>query len=129
MNQPEVKRKSMFPFEATIEGSQGPQKAGVHKITQQGMLIEIFNGVYKIQSTLKIKWVLPGETATLEEECTVVKTYDHFSDEKKTQKKHLIEVHYKKLKMPNRDAISNFLIKLEAKIKKAQENAKKKYES
>lgn len=112
---------NIYPIDVTLEGDGGPYKAQAYKLTQIGMILEIFVSTLSPQQVLKIKWVLPIDNISMESDAVVIKTYAQSRGDKI---QHLIEVHFKNLKSQNADAIKSLLDRFEAKQRKQQQKQK-----
>jgi len=113
---------SIFPFDIDIDSKIGPQKGKVFKLNMLGMIVEVSTGAFVPQLPLNLKFIVPLDNKLIQDEGLVVKTYNQHQGEKM---KYFVEIHFKKLKPQNKDALDQFLRKYEdmlakAKIKKAQ---------
>lgn len=116
-----VKKIRVFPIEAVLDNAEGSQKANILKINAQGAILEVFTPSNRAQTVVNMKCTLPLTDVEFNEDCLIVKTYNQMIGEKNHKKQYLIEVHYKKLKVQNQNAINDFLTALETKMKKSQE--------
>lgn len=106
---------SLYPIDVTMEGDGGPYKAQAYKIAPIGMILEVFVSTLSPQQSLKLKWILPIDNISMESEAIVVKTY---AQPKGNKIQHLIEVHFKNVKLQNAEAIKSLLDRYEALAKK-----------
>lgn len=106
---------NIYPIEVDIEAAGGPYKANAYKINTTGMMLEVFVNTFTLQQPLKIKWILPVDNITMEEDAVVVKKY---SQQRGNKIQYLMEIHYKKMKFQHQEAIKSLLERIEHKEKK-----------
>ncbi len=121
MSQSAPKNKiNIFPIEINIEGEGGPYKAQAYRINSQGMIMEVFVSKFKPQQSLKLKWTLPIDDIAMEEDAVVVKLY---SQPKGNKIQYLMEIHFKKIKPQNAEAIKSLLDRVEHHKKQIEKKA------
>ncbi len=97
---------SPFPFEVIVESQDGVHQSNAHKISDVGMMLEVFASTFNPNQIVKLKWVLPISNLSIEEEALVVKKY---TQNRNGKIQYLMEVHFKKLSLRNYNAIKSFL--------------------
>ena len=107
---------NIFPIEVNIEADGGPFKAQAYKINPQGMIMEVFVSKFSPQQSLKLKWTLPIDNIAMEEDATVIKLY---SQPRANKIQYLMEIHFKKIKPKNAEAIQSLLDRVEQHKKQA----------
>jgi hypothetical protein len=95
-------KMSIYPIEVTVEAPGGPYKANALKLTDLGMILEVFVSVFNPQQTLTLKWLLPVDNISMQEDAIVIKKYTQNNAGKII---YLMEVHFKQVKLPNAFAI------------------------
>jgi hypothetical protein len=101
---------SIYPIEVTIECDGGPHKGNALKINDQGMILEVFVSTFSPQQTLTLKWLLPVDNISMQEDVIVIKKYTQNRSGKII---YLMEVHFKKIKLANASAILTLLGRFE----------------
>jgi hypothetical protein len=97
---------SIYPIEVTIEAAGGPYKAHALKLTDLGMILEVFVSVFNPHQSLTLKWLLPVENISMVEEAMVIKKYTQNNAGKIV---YLMEVHFKQIKFSNASSILSLL--------------------
>lgn len=110
---------SIYPIEVIIEGAGGPQNGLAYKINPMGMILEVFVSTFTPQQQLKLKWVLPIDHISMEEDVIVIKKYTQPRGDKI---QYLMEVHFKKIKSQNAASIKGLLERYEVALKKQNED-------
>lgn len=118
MAQASAKKISIFPFEVIIESAGAVFKANGVKLNTVGMMLEVFVNKLTPGLPVNLKWILPLDQIPMEEEAKVIKLY---SQQKEDHIQYLIEVHFKKIKFQNSEAIKSLLERYEAALKKQSE--------
>lgn len=101
---------SIYPIEVTIEAAGGPYKGNCLKITDQGMIMEVFVSTFSPHQLITVKWLLPVENIAMQEESIVVKKYTQNRSGKII---YLMEIHFKQVKFSNASAIISLIARLE----------------
>lgn len=112
---------SIFPIEVTVEAAGGPYKANAYKLSEVGMILEVFVNTFTPQQSLKLKWMLPVDNLNMEEDAVVVKKY---AQTRNGKIQYLMEVHFKKVSLRNSQAIKSLLERYEQQLKKQAEKKK-----
>lgn len=101
---------NIYPMQVSVESDVGLQKGQACKINPQGMIMEVFLSKFTLQQPLKLKWVLPVDNISMEEDAFVMKLY---SQPRGDKIQYLMEVHFKKIKPQNVEAIKSLLERIE----------------
>lgn len=108
---------NIYPMDVNIEAEGGSYQAQAYKLNTTGMILEVFVNTFTPQQQIKIKWLLPIDNISIEEEAVVVKKY---SQRRGDRIQYLMEIHFKKLKFQHQEAITSLIERVAAKEKKIQ---------
>lgn len=120
------KKIALYPFEGQFESKGQIYLLKIYKLNSQGMIAEISELSLSPHNTGIIKFKLPVDEHLMTLEAVVVKIHSQFVGAKNPKKKHFVEIHFKKLTSRNETIISDFMSRIDAKIKLAQQDQAKK---
>ncbi len=118
MAQASTRKISIFPFDVAIDANGKAYKGKALKINAIGMMLEVYENTLTPSLPINLRWILPLDQIAMEESAKVVKLY---SQQRETGIQYLIEVHFKKIKPQNADAIKSLLDRYENALKKQAE--------
>lgn len=107
---------NIYPIDVNIEAGGSPYKARAYKLNTTGMMLEVFVNTFTPQQQIKIKWLLPIDNISIEEDAVVVKKY---SQQRGDKIQYIMEIHFKKLKFQHQKAITSLIDRVSASEKKA----------
>jgi hypothetical protein len=110
----ESKKIQLFPVEIEITSALGVLKESAYKINTTGMILEVHSGAYMPQMHVQMKWTLPLESVHMQTNGIVIKTYNQHRGDKM---QYLIEIHFEKLQANQKNALQNFMDKVEGMTK------------
>lgn len=115
---PQPQPVRLYPIEVALDADGVLHKSNAYRITDAGMMLEVFINTFTPQQVLKLKWTLPIDNIAMEEDAVVVKKY---TQQRNNKMVYLVEVHFKNPKPGTRESIRSLLSRYEEMLKKQGE--------
>jgi hypothetical protein len=114
----EVKKIKPYPFSIQIlKEGQPPLRAKIHLLTELGVIIKIVGRhIYKVGDNINVEFDVPTTDQTIKDNMKIVKTYDNYDSltnpQEVLEKIYTIELHFRNLNQPGKEAIRSFVKKI-----------------
>ncbi len=106
-----VKKVKPYPIPTKIiKSDTAPAMDGlILRVTKLGFQMEVAQMLFSVNEHLIAEFALPLSNQTLRENVKVVRTMDHYKDDKAKIKSYLVEMHFLNLSAQHAKAIGEFM--------------------